>query len=49
MKRFFFAIGLMCLTSIAATAQSNMTDNQVAEFIIEQHEQGATQSEIVMK
>lgn len=47
MKKLLLAV-LFCMTGIAASyAQSKMSDDQVLQYIVQQHESGVSQSKIV--
>ncbi|MBQ7422536.1 MAG: capsule biosynthesis protein, partial [Prevotella sp.] len=48
MKKYIIMI-LMVLCSVGATAQSSMTDNQVLEFVMKEHQRGTSQAQIVTK
>ena len=43
---FFF---LMLMAPLGIMAQSSMTDNQVMEFVMKEHEAGTSQAQIVTK
>lgn len=49
MKKHFLWIVLMLSMSLGAFAQTTMTDQQVMALVMEEHEKGATQSQIVTK
>ncbi|MCR5679648.1 MAG: SLBB domain-containing protein [Prevotella sp.] len=49
MKKLILALSLLILTGVGVMAQSTMTDQQLISFILEEHEKGSTQSEIVSK
>ena len=49
MKKLFLLLTMSFLTSICTMAQSSMTDQQIASFIMDEHEKGTSQSEIVTK
>ena len=48
MKRYILLLGLFLAISTTGMAQS-MTDQQVMQFVIEQHQQGVSQQQIVTK
>ncbi|MDE6354297.1 MAG: SLBB domain-containing protein [Prevotella sp.] len=47
MKRYILSIFMLSMITVAAFAQSSMTDQAVAEFVIEEHAKGTSQSQIV--
>lgn len=49
MKRILLFALLLLVAATAATAQSSMTDKQVMEFVIKEHNAGTSQSQIVTK
>lgn len=49
MKKFFAIALLTVLLPMAAMAQSSMTDDQVAQFVLKEHESGTSQQQIVTK
>lgn len=49
MKRHIILSALLALCSFAAFAQSTMTDDQVLQYIMKQHEDGQSQAQIVTK
>lgn len=48
-KKIILAILIMLLMPTCMNAQSTMTDDQVMEFVIKEHEAGTSQSQIVTK
>ena len=48
MKRFVLLFFIM-LSALNTYAQSNMTDTQVMEFIVKEHNKGTSQTQIVTK
>lgn len=49
MKRFIIYILLAVLCPLGATAQSSMTDDQIMQFIVREHDAGTSQAQIVTK
>ncbi|MBQ8656649.1 MAG: SLBB domain-containing protein [Prevotella sp.] len=49
MKKYILSVMMLIASATAVMAQSTMTDQQIFQFIVEQHEQGATQAQIVTK
>ena len=51
MRKFFLALAMLFFSGsvFEAMAQSSMTDQQVVSFILEEHDKGSSQSEIVTK
>ena len=49
MKKYILSVMMLIASVTAVMAQTSMTDQQVFQFIVEQHEQGASQSQIVTK
>ena len=49
MKKSIIISALFALFSLSAFAQSTMTDDQVMQFIVKEHEDGSSQSQIVTK
>ncbi len=49
MKRYFILLLLVSLLSVNGMAQSSMTDEQVMEFVVEEHQSGTSQAQIVTK
>ena len=49
MKKYLIYILLLALVPMAAHAQSAMTDNQVLQFVMKEHEAGTSQAQIVTK
>lgn len=47
MKRYIFSVFMLSMMAVAVFAQSSMTDQAVAEFVIEEHAKGTSQSQIV--
>lgn len=47
MKRYILSIFMLSMITVAAFSQSSMTDQAVAEFVIEEHAKGTSQSQIV--
>ena len=47
MKKYLIGILMMLLLPMAAAAQSSMTDQQVLQYIIKEHQDGKSQSQIV--
>ena len=47
MKRYILSVFMLSMMAVAAVAQSSMTDQAVAEFVIEEHAKGTSQSQIV--
>lgn len=47
MKRYIILIAIVALLPLYAVAQSSMTDEQVMEFVVKEHEAGTSQSQIV--
>lgn len=47
MKRYLIILLTMLSLSLGAAAQSGMTDQQVMEFVIKEHDKGTSQSQIV--
>ena len=47
MKKYVIYLLLFMLLPMAAVAQSSMTDNQVMQYIVKEHNEGKSQSEIV--
>ena len=48
MKRYFLLLFVM-LSTLSIYAQSGMTDTQVMEFIVKEHNKGTSQTQIVTK
>ena len=49
MKKSIIISALFALFSLSAFAQSTMTDDQVMQFVVKEHETGSSQSQIVTK
>lgn len=49
MRKFFAVVLFVLLSPMIAIAQSSMTDEQVAQFVLKEHERGTTQQQIVTK
>ena len=49
MKKSIIISALFALFSLSTFAQSMMTDDQVMQFIVKEHEDGSSQSQIVTK
>lgn len=49
MKKLIALVFLIMLIPVCASAQSSMTDDQVLEFVVEEHEKGTSQQQIVTK
>ena len=49
MKKLIALVFLIMLIPVCASAQSSMTDEQVLEFVVEEHEKGTSQQQIVTK
>ena len=49
MKKSIILSALFALFSLSTFAQSTMTDNQVMQFIVKEHEAGSSQAQIVTK
>ena len=49
MKKSIIISALFALFSLSAFAQSTMTDEQVMQFVVKEHEAGSSQSQIVTK
>ena len=49
MKKSIILSALFALFSLSTFAQSTMTDNQVMQFIVKEHEEGSSQAQIVTK
>lgn len=50
MKKYIFAVAIFtCYTLGQLKAQSSMTDQQILEFVMKEHEAGTSQSQIVTK
>ena len=49
MKRSLLLVLLMTLCSLGLRAQSSMTDSQVMQFVLKEHEAGTSQAQIVTK
>ena len=49
MKKYVIYLFLFMFLPLAAMAQSSMTDQQVMQFIVKEHNSGKSQSEIVTK
>ena len=49
MKRSLLLVLLMTLCSLGLRAQSSMTDSQVMQFVLKEHEAGTSQTQIVTK
>ena len=49
MKKLIALVFLIMLIPVCASAQSSMTDDQVFEFVVEEHEKGTSQQQIVTK
>lgn len=47
MKKYIFSVFILSMMAVASLAQSSMTDQAVAEFVIKEHEKGTSQSQIV--
>lgn len=47
MKKYIILIAIVALLPLYAVAQSSMTDEQVMEFVVKEHEAGTSQSQIV--
>lgn len=47
MKRYIILIAIVALLPLYVVAQSSMTDEQVMEFVVKEHEAGTSQSQIV--
>lgn len=48
MKRYILIV-LLSLLTLGTYAQSSMTDNQVLEFVMKEHQKGTSQAQIVTK
>ena len=49
MKKYFLLFTMLLFVSTTMVAQSVMTDEQIAAFIMEEHEKGTSETEIVSK
>lgn len=49
MRRFFILAFLMSLMTMGSMAQSAMTDEQVLQYVVEEHQSGTSQAQIVTK
>ena len=49
MKRNILSILLLIMCPLLATAQSSMTDDQLMQFVIKEHNAGTSQQQIVTK
>lgn len=49
MRRFFILAFLMSLMTMESMAQSAMTDEQVLQYVVEEHQSGTSQAQIVTK
>ncbi len=50
MKRFFILVFIMSLLAVGnSMAQSTMTDEQIMQFVVEEHQSGTSQAQIVTK
>lgn len=49
MRRFFILVFLMSLMTMGSMAQSAMTDEQVLQYVVEEHQSGTSQAQIVTK
>ena len=49
MKRFLLLVLFAALCLIDTQAQSTMTDSQVLQFVMKEHEAGTSQSQIITK
>ena len=49
MKRSVLLVLLVTLCSLGLRAQSSMTDSQVMQFVLKEHEAGTSQTQIVTK
>lgn len=49
MRKIIAFILLIMLTPVCMSAQSSMTDNQVMQFVVKEHENGTSQQQIVTK
>lgn len=47
MKRYFVSIIMLSIVAVASLAQSSMTDQAVMEYVIQEHEKGTSQAQIV--
>ncbi|MBO5186083.1 MAG: SLBB domain-containing protein [Prevotella sp.] len=47
MKKYILSVFMMLASVTASLAQSSMTDNAVMEYVIEEHQKGTSQSQIV--
>ena len=49
MRKFFILAFLMSLMTMGSMAQSAMTDEQVLQYVVEEHQSGTSQAQIVTK
>ena len=49
MKKIICFLFLLMMTPLCALAQSSMTDSQVMEMIVKEHNRGSSQAQIVTK
>ena len=49
MKRYLFALFIAVVSFSTISAQTSMTDDQIMQFVIKEHNNGASQSQIVAK
>lgn len=49
MKKYLILVFLMSLLTIESFAQSSMTDEQVLQYVVEEHQSGTSQAQIVTK
>ena len=49
MKRYLFALFIAVVSFSTISAQTSMTDDQIMQFVIKEHNAGASQSQIVAK
>ena len=49
MKKLIAFVFFVMLIPVCASAQSSMTDDQVMEFVVQEHEKGTSQQQIVTK
>ena len=49
MKRYLFALFIAVVSFSTISAQTSMSDEQIMQFVIKEHNAGASQSQIVAK
>lgn len=49
MKKYILSLALLALFAVSAAAQSSMTDSQVIDFVMKEHNNGTSNSQIVTK